>query len=182
MALSTPVFDGTYDADPDHSSLEAGATHMGIGSFRTRFDGISSRLTATENGLVLSGEVAVTSIAINSPPEFREHVVNGFDFFDAASFPVITFGSSEITLQDDGTLELVGELTIKGVTRVIRAAGSYRAPMADPFGNVRAAIDLRTEIDRRDFGIDWQAELPAGGDALSWTVWIEANLEFVRAA
>jgi polyisoprenoid-binding protein YceI len=183
MSLTTPaVFDGTYDADPSHSSLEAGTTHMGVGSFRTRFDRVTARLTATEGGLELAGEVPVESIAIKDPPEFREHVVNGHDFFDASEFPAITFASNAITLNGDGTLELAGELTIKGITRGVRATGTYRPPTPDPFGNTRAAIDLRTEIDRRDFGIDWQAELPSGGDALGWIVWIEANLEFVLTA
>jgi polyisoprenoid-binding protein YceI len=183
MSLTTPaVFDGIYEADPNHSSLEAGTTHMGVGSFRTRFDRVTARLTATEGGIELDGEVPVESIAIKEPPEFREHVVNGHDFFNASEFPAIAFTSDAITLNGDGTLELVGALTIKGVSREIRATGTYRPPIADPFGNTRAAIDLRTEIDRREFGISWQAELPSGGDALGWTVWIEANLEFVRAA
>ncbi len=166
MSVATQQFEGVFDADVNHSSFEAGTRHMGVGSFRTRFEDVQARLTGQDGALRLEGRTKVESISIRNPPEFREHVVNGADFFDASNFPTISFASDQIALGEDGSIELVGELTIKGVTRQLRATGTYRPPIEDPYGSLRAAIDLSATIDRREFGIDWQAELPKGGIAL----------------
>ena len=180
MATTTQVFEGVFQADADHSSLEAGTRHMGVGSFRTRFEAVSARLVSDGTSLRLEGEVRVDSIAIRNPPEFREHVVNGQDFFDAPNHPTIGFVSDHLRLDDDGTLTLDGDLMIKGRTHRISATGTYRPPTPDPYGAVRAALDLSTTVDRRDFGIDWQSELPNGGDALGWEVSIDVHLELVQ--
>jgi len=177
---ATHAFQGVYEADVNHSSFEAGARHMGVGSFRTRFEDVTARLSADESGLRLEGRAAVESISIRNPPEFREHVVNGADFFDAPHHPEITFASDQIELHDGGTLELTGRLTIKGTTRALRATGSYRLPLEDPYGNLRSALDLQATIDRREFGIDWQARLPGGGNALEWDIALAVHLELVQ--
>ncbi len=180
MATATEVFSGVYEADANHSSLEAGTRHMGVGSFRTRFEDVLARLSGSGGRLDLEGEASVESISIKNPPEFREHVVNSEDFFDAKTFPKIKFSSSQIELHDDGTLELVGSLTIKNLTREISAQGTYRPPTEDPYGGLRAAIDVSAKVDRRDFGLGWQAELPGGGNVLGWDVAIDVHLELVK--
>ena len=180
MTTATEVFEGTFEADAIHSSLEAGTTHMGVGSFRTRFDELAASLVADESGVPLQGTAPVESISIRNPPEFREHVVNGSDFFDALKHPTIEFSSREVSLHPDGTLELVGLLTIKGISREITATGTYRPPTTDFYDSVRAAIDLSTTVDRRAFGIDWQQPLPGGGNALGWDVTLNAHLEFIK--
>jgi len=182
MATATLPFSGVFDADVNHSSFEAGTRHMGVGSFRTRFEDVSARLTGGDDGrLTLQGSARVDSVSIRNPPEFREHVVYGADFFDARNHPTIDFVAEDVTLADDGTVELAGSLTIKGITRPVQARGTYRPPTEDPYGSVRAAMDVSATIDRRDFGIDWQAELPKGGNVLEWDVEIDVHLEFVKA-
>ncbi len=174
-------FSGSYEADVNHSSAAVGVRHMGVGSFRARFDEIEARLTVGEDGIRLDGRAAVESISIRQPPEFRAHVVYGADFFDAGNHPHITFASREVELDADGSANVSGTLTIKGITRPITATGTHRAPVEDPYGAKRAALDLVTRIDRRDFALDWQAELPGGGDVLGWDVELELHLEFVQA-
>ncbi len=182
MATATSVFSGVFDADVNHSSFEAGTRHMGVGSFRTRFEDVSARLTADEGGLRLEGEARVESISIRNPREFREHVVNGEDFFDASRHPTIGFRSTDIELGEDGSARVHGELTIKGTPRQISATGTFRPPTEDPYGSLRAALDVSAQIDRRDFGMSWQAQLPKGGNVLEWAVNINVHLEFVKAA
>jgi polyisoprenoid-binding protein YceI len=180
MTTVTRVFGGSYTADPNHSSFEAGTRHMGVGLFRARFDQVEATLTESEAGLHLEGRAAVASISIKNPPEFREHVVNGADFFDAGNYPEIRFASDEIEIGDDDQIVVRGRLTIKDKTRPITAPGSYRGPLEDPYGNTRAAIDLATRIDRREFGLDWQAKLPNGGDVLGWQIDIDVHLELIK--
>jgi polyisoprenoid-binding protein YceI len=102
------------------------------------------------------------------------------DFFDADSFPAITFRSDSVELGADGAATVSGTLTIRGVSRPVTARGTYSPPRADPFGTVRAGLELRAAIDRRSWEMTWQMALPDGGDALGWDVEITAQLEFVR--
>jgi polyisoprenoid-binding protein YceI len=182
MATATRIADGTYTSDPVHSSFQAGVSHMGVGSFRTSFSDIEARLTSDADGLRLAGRVQVESISIQNPPEFREHVLNGADFFDAANHPEVVFDSSRIALADDGTAELDGELVIKGIAKPLHATGTWREPVEDLRGGVRMALDLNAVVDRRDWDLTWQAPLPKGGDALGWDVTLEAQLELVQDA
>jgi polyisoprenoid-binding protein YceI len=182
MTTATRIADGTYTSDPVHSSFQAGVRHMGVGSFRTTFSDIEAQLTSAADGPRLTGRVQVASIAINNPPEFREHVLNGADFFDAANHPEIEFRSSRLDLGADGSVELDGELVIKGIAKPLRATGTWREPVEDLGGGVRTALDLQAVVDRRDWDMTWQAPLPRGGDALGWDVTLEAHLELVKDA
>jgi polyisoprenoid-binding protein YceI len=182
VTTATHIAEGTYQSDPIHSSFQAGARHMGVGSFRTTFSDVEARLTADADGVRLEGRAQVESISIHNPPEFREHVVNGADFFDAANHPEILFSSSRLDMNADGTVSLDGELVIKGIAKPITATGTWREPIEDPYGGVRTALELQAVIDRREFDITWQAPLPKGGDALGWDVTLDAHLELIKDA
>jgi polyisoprenoid-binding protein YceI len=105
--------------------------------------------------------------------------VLGPEFFDAERHPEITFRSTELRLADHGLAEVVGELTIKGVTREVVASGQYASPRLTSFGEV-TGLQLQTSFDRREFGFDWQMELPGGGDAVGWEVAVDIDLLFRR--
>jgi polyisoprenoid-binding protein YceI len=182
MTTAVQPFSGTFAADREHSSFQAALRHMGVGSFRTGFDDVHARLEPVAGGHRLTGRAAVQSISIRRPAEFRAHVVEGAEFFDARNHPEITFSSHVLRFGDDGTVELEGALTMRGIERPIVARGTYRTPIEDIYGRRRAAIDLAASIDRRDWGMDFQAQLPAGGDVLSWEVEISVHLELVERA
>ena len=180
MAVATAQLDGVYEADPYHSSFLFAVKHMNVSSFRASFADADARLEGDDSGLRLEGSARVESVSIQGPPEFREHVVRGQDFFNAERYPEISFRSTRVVLAGDGTAEVEGELTIKGNTKAVRATGSYQPPVEDPYGSRRAALELRSTIDRRDWGMDWQASLPGGGDALGYEVELTAHLELVK--
>ena len=143
---------------------------------------IDGRLVGDDAGATLSASARVESVSIVDPPEFRDHVVRGDDFFHADAHPELRFRSTDVELRDDGSATVRGELTIRGVSRPVTAEGSYRPPTVDPFGTVRAALSLHSTVDRRDWGLSWQLPLPDGGDALGWEVELTAELELVKAA
>jgi polyisoprenoid-binding protein YceI len=172
-------FSGSFTTDPDHSSFQAQLRHMGVGSFRTGFDDVEARLEAGGDEPRLTGRARVDSITITRPQEFRAHVVDGDDFFDARNHPEIAFESRRVQFSDDGTVALDGLLTMRGIERPITATGTYVGPVEDIYGGRRAALDLEAAIDRRDWGMTFQAQLPRGGDVLSWTVRLSAHLELV---
>lgn len=180
MPTTTTIDAGTYTTDPVHSSFQASARHMGVGTFRTGFEDVEARLTSDASGMHLEGRAQVRSISITKPPEFRQHVVNGEDFFDASKHPEIVFSSSRLDLADDGTAELDGELVIKGIAKPLHATGSWQEPTEDAFGGLRTALDLTAVFDRRDYELDWQMPLPKGGHALGWDVTIEVQLELMK--
>jgi polyisoprenoid-binding protein YceI len=175
MTTGVKPYSGTYSADPVHSSFGFAVDYAGTGKFRGTLDDVSATLTAGDDGLALEGSARVESISIKNPPQFRAHVL-GAEFFDAENHPEVQFRSSSIELDDDGKARLDGELTIAGTTRAVTIAGTWSEPVAAAGGGVRAGLELETVIDRRDFGIEWQMELPGGGDALAYDVTLEVSL------
>ena len=180
MAVAVKPFKGELVADRNHSSALFTVQHIKVSRFRASFADIDARLAADEEGMRLEGRARVDSISIADPPELREHVVSGQDFFDAGEHPEIRFRSSRLDFGDDGTVRVLGDLELRGVTRPIEASGTYRPPIADPFGATRAAIELAATIDRREWGFGWQMPLPDGGDALGWEVELDVRLELVQ--
>ena len=181
MTTATRPFTGTYDIDAVHSSVQFAVEQI-VSIFRASFDDIAGRLQMDDGETTLTASAVVESISISDPPEFREHVVNSDDFFQAREHPQLTFLSTRIDFHDDGTVSVDGELTIRGITRPLAAEGSYRRATRDPFGTERGALHLSANIDRRDWDLSFQLPLPDGGDAVGWDVELTANLELVRAA
>ncbi|CAN5238418.1 hypothetical protein BH20ACT5_BH20ACT5_13370 [soil metagenome] len=104
----------------------------------------------------------------------------GADFFDGGNYPEITVRSREVQIHDDGTLTGRGELTIKGITKPVTAAGTVSTQVQDPFGSRRAAMEFSATVDRRDWGLNWQIQMPGGGDVLANEVQLVARLELVQ--
>jgi polyisoprenoid-binding protein YceI len=179
MTTATKPFTGTFHADPVHSSFGFGVLYSGTGKFRGTLDEVTATLSATEDGVALEGAAEVESISIRAPEMFRAHVL-GPDFFDAENNPQVTFKSSDVELAEDGTARVEGELTIAGVTRQIAAAGTWAEPVPAAGGGLRAGLEIATVIDRRDFGFEWQMELPGGGEALAYDVTLEVNLALLQ--
>jgi polyisoprenoid-binding protein YceI len=166
---------GTYGLDPIHSSIGFGVKYNKLATFRSSFDKVDAQLA---DG-VLTGTADASSIVIDEP-NFKGHLMTG-DFFDVETTPTITFRSTDIRAAEDGSVEVDGELTIRGVTKPVTAKGTYAAG-SDAFGNERVAFELETTVDRRDFGIVWQNQLPDGSDALAYDVTITADLQLVKQA
>jgi polyisoprenoid-binding protein YceI len=172
------LFEGTYRAQPTASTFAFGVRHSGAFWFRGSFAEVTATLRGDGDALVLEGAARVDSISIVDPPEMRASVL-GDQFFDAERHPEVGFRSTEIRLADDGGAEVDGELTIRGVTRPVAAVGHLSPPRQVAFGEV-AGVDLRATIDRRDFGFDWQAEMPDGGDAVGWEVEVNIDLLLLK--
>jgi polyisoprenoid-binding protein YceI len=171
--------EGVYEADPVHSVFGFSVIHNGISTYRGTLDDVGAKLTADGDRLSLEGVAKVESISIREPEEFRGHVLSG-DFFDAENHPEVSFRSSSVEL-GEGTATVTGELNIAGKSNEVTATGAYQEPIDGPDGNERVALELETTFDRRDFGFDWQMELPNGGDVLAWDVTLAIHLELVKA-
>lgn len=170
-----------YELDRVHSTLEFSVRHAGVSTFRGSFRELDAQLVIDDAVASIEASAPVESISITDPPEFREHVVRGADFFAADAHPLIDFTSTRIEFVEDAKVTMAGVLEIRGVKRHVTAVGRFAAPTEDPFGNTRVGLSLRATVDRRGWGMDWQMQLPAGGDALGWDVEITAQLELVKS-
>ena len=174
MSVATAVPARTWTVDKVHSSIGFEVEHM-VSTFRGRFEQYDAQLVDGR----LEGRVPVASIKVYD--ENLEAHLQSPDFFDAERHPELRFESNELTVGDDGAARLEGELTIKGVTRPVTAEGRYVHVEADMGGGERIGLALETVVDRREFGLDWNAPLPKGGFALGNDVKLAVALELVRA-
>jgi polyisoprenoid-binding protein YceI len=172
---------GTWKIDPVHSHVGFSVKHMVVATFRGRFEEYDGALRAAEDGTpVLQGQVKVDSIVVKDE-NLAGHLKSP-DFFDSATYPEINFVSNAVTVDGDGQLEVEGELTIKGHTHRVTARGTLNGPHADIAGNDKLGVELEAVIDRREYGLEWNAPLPKGGFALENDVKLEVALELVREA
>lgn len=170
---------GAYAVDPVHSSVGFAVVHNGVTSFRSGFGEYEATLRGGENPQ-LSGTVEVGSIQIDDP-NLKGHLLSP-EFFDAERHPRLRFESSGIELAEDGAATIRGELEVRGEKRKIEAGGRLAEAGVDLAGANRVGLSLEATVDRRDFGLDWQAELPGGGIALDYAVKVTVELELELVA
>ncbi len=174
--LNQKIPAGTWAVDPVHSSLHFAVTHSGVATFRSGFGSFEATLSGGE-APKLEGSVAVESIDIDEE-QLKGHLLSP-DFFDAQKHPRLKFSSTELDVSDDGTARLAGELEIRGQTHAVQASGRFGRVGADLGGGERLGFSLEAAVDRRDFGLVWNADLPNGGPALEYEVTINVELELV---
>jgi polyisoprenoid-binding protein YceI len=175
-----PIAAGTWKLDPVHSHVGFAVKHMVVSTFKGGFEDYEAKLTSGPEGAPrIEGAVKVDSIAVKDE-NLAAHL-KAPDFFDTANYPEIGFASTDIRL-DGERLEVAGELTIKGHTHPVTAQGRIAGPHVDIAGKDKLGIDLEAVIDRREYGLEWNAPLPKGGFALDNDVRLEVSLELVREA
>ena len=181
-AIATPASiptGSTWTIDTLHSSVGFAVKHMVVSTFRSQFEDYEATLTANEDGtLRLAGRVKADSIAIKDP-QLRGHVMSD-DFFGADEHPYITFDSTLIRAEGND-LVVEGELTIKGTTKPIVARGTIAEPHVTFDDLEKVGVELEAIVDRREYGLNWNAPLPKGGFALGNDVTLSVNLELARA-
>ncbi|MGB7588258.1 MAG: YceI family protein [Solirubrobacterales bacterium] len=170
---------GTYVVDPIHSSVTFAVTHNGVSTFRSGFADYEVRLLGGEAPR-LEGSVDVASIEIYEE-QLKGHLLSP-EFFDAERHPRLHFESTELHIADDGSVRLRGELEIRGKKHGVEASGRIAQLGADLSGKARVGLSLEATVDRRDFGLDWSAELPSGDRVLEYEVSIAIDLELVEEA
>ncbi|HEY5053369.1 MAG TPA: YceI family protein [Solirubrobacterales bacterium] len=170
---------GTWVVDPIHSSVGFAITHNGVSTFRSGFRSYEARLNGGESA-ALEGAVDVGSIDI-SEEQLKGHLLSP-DFFDAERHPRLHFSSIGLEVDEDGTATVRGVLEIRGEKHEVEASGKFAQLGADLAGSARVGLSLAATVDRRSFGLDWNADLPSGGQALDYEVSIAVELELVEEA
>jgi polyisoprenoid-binding protein YceI len=182
-ALTLPASAGTttYQIDPRHSSAGFGVTHLMLSTVRGEFHGVTGTVVVDDADISKSSvNVTIDATSVDTREPDRDKHLKSEAFFDVAKYPTITFQSTKIGRNADGTLKVTGDLTIRGVTKTaVLTATLPRAPIKDPWGLQRTAASANTKINRQDFGVAWNQKLDSGGVVVGDDVNITLDVEMI---
>lgn len=180
---TTPATLTTWNIDPAHSAAEFKVKHMMISNVKGKFSGISGSLKLDEADPTRSTiEALIPAATLSTADEQRDTHLKSADFFDAEKFPTLTFKSSQVKSSAPGEYAVTGDLTMHGVTRTVTfAVDGPSQPGKDPWGNLRIGLSATTKINRKDFGLVWNAALETGGVLVGEEVAITLDVQFIKA-
>jgi len=174
---------GSYTIDPAHSRIGFVARHAMVtkvrGSFN-EFDGSGSFDAANPANSTL--QLTIKAASIDTRNAERDAHLRSNDFFDMDTYPEITFASTSVEQTGDVRFGVTGDLTIKGVTRPVTVDFEYTGSAVDPYGNQRVGFEGSTVVNRKDWGVNWNAALEAGGVLVSENVTLEFEVSAIRSA
>ncbi|WP_109487339.1 YceI family protein [Occallatibacter savannae] len=179
---STPATLTTWKLDPAHSHAEFKVKHMMISNVKGSFNGLSGTLTEHPTDKTLSSiEATIDVNTISTGDAQRDAHLKSGDFFDAGQFGTMTFRSSKVQPNGDGGYNVTGDLTIHGQTRQqVFVVDGPTAPGKDPWGNTRIGLSATTKINRKDYGLSWNAALETGGILVGDDVNITIEAQFIK--
>lgn len=167
---------GKYSIDPSHSHIGFEVPHLVISSVEGKFTEFSGTIQLKENLSLSSVDVDIKTNSIDTGTQKRDDHLRSADFFEVEKFPKITFKSTAVK-GNLKSLRITGDLTIKGTTKKVTLTGKYLGSVTDGYGNKKVAFDLNTEINRKDFGLNWSSMVEAGpvvGDDVTINLKIQA--------
>ncbi|MDM8003961.1 MAG: YceI family protein [Bacteroidota bacterium] len=169
--------------DPAHSEIQFKVKHMMITTVTGTFKEFKSEVETDGDDFStarVTFEAATESVFTNA--EQRDAHLRSADFFDAENFPLMTFVSSRLEKVDEDSWQLTGDLTIRGVTKTVKLDVEFGGVGKDPWGNTKAGFSLNGKINRKDWGLNWNAALEAGGVLVSDEVRIYAEVQYAKQA
>ena len=181
-ATTTPASTITWNLDPAHSHAEFKVRHMMISNVKGSFSGLTGTLTEhTVDSSLSTIEASIPVATVSTGDPQRDGHLKSADFFDAEKHLEMTFKSTNVVKKGDEEYAVTGDLTIHGVTRPVTfAVEGPTAPGKDPWGNTRIGISATTKINRKDFGLSWNATLETGGILVGEEVQISLEAQFIK--
>lgn len=183
MSQSTMAGVTTWNIDAAHTEVGFSVKHLMITTVRGRFGGVSGMIRLDEENLEGSSvEVVIDASSIDTRTGDRDAHLRSADFLDVENHPTLTFRSRHVGSVGEGSFRVIGDLTIRGTTREVVLDVSDEGRAGDPWGGTRASFTGTTTIDRRDFGLTWNAALETGGVLVGNEVKIQLEVQAVSAA
>lgn len=187
-ATATPTvtlqdMDGTFVIDQSHSRMGFVARHAMVTKVRGTFEDFdASAVIDFEDPSRSNATVTFRIASINTGNTQRDEHLRTNDFFDAPVFPEGSFTSTAVRVLDDTTVEMDGDLTLKGVTKPVTVTWELTGTQTDPYGNLRAGFEGRATLNRKDWGINWNAALETGGVLVSDKIVLELDVSAIKQA
>jgi polyisoprenoid-binding protein YceI len=181
-ATTTTIPTGTWAADTAHSTLGFSVKHLGIATVRGSFDEFEGKLELGDDlsTAKVSGSAKVASINTSEPQ--RDAHLKSADFFDAEAYPELTFESTGAKAIDDDTFEIVGDLTMHGVTKPITLRAEIQGSETDPWGNERIGLEITGQLNRSEWGMKFNQALGSGNLLVSDVVKLALDVSAVKQA
>jgi polyisoprenoid-binding protein YceI len=178
---TTPIPAGTWTVDPSHSEVGFSVRHLAVAKVKGTFETFEAVVTLAEDPLQSSVTASIDLSSINTRDEQRDGHLKSGDFFDVGTHPQMTFASTSVTPTREGH-KVVGELTVKDVTRTVELDLEFNGIGPDPWGGTRAGFSAETEISRKDFGIDFNIPMDGGGVVIGDKIKVFLEVEAVLQA
>ena len=180
--LTAPTVKTAWKIDPAHSGAEFKVRHMMISNVKGRFSAISGTVTLDEDDISNSSvEASIDAASIDTREAQRDAHLKSADFFDVEKYPALKFTSTHVKRTGEDEFAVEGDLTIHGVTRhVTFHVEGPGTPAKDPWGNTRLGLSATAKINRKDFGLTWNATLETGGILVGEEVNITLDIQLIR--
>lgn len=173
----------TWKIDPAHSSAEFKVKHMMISNVKGSFSGITGTLvedTTDPSKSSIDALIDVNTLSTGDPQ--RDAHLKSAEFFEVDTYPHMTFKSTSVTKEGEGEYKVTGDLTVHGITKPVTFdVEGPSAPGKDPYGNTRIGLEATTKINRKDFGLSWNAALETGGILIGEDVTLTLDVQFLQA-
>lgn len=171
----------TWQIDSAHSQIAFSARHMMISKVRGQFENFSGAINFDENNPAASTiNVEIEAASINTRMGQRDDHLRSADFLNAAAHPTLTFASKRIEVTSDNSGKLIGDLTIRGVSKEVVLDVEYAGQAKSPWGMISAGFSASTTINRKDWGLEWNAPLETGGVLVGDAITIDIELELIK--
>ena len=168
----------TYTIDPSHSRLGFVVRHLGFSKVRGAFEQFEGTVRLNPGDLsTLDAEATVQAETISTNEAKRDAHLRSADFFEVEKYPTITFKSTGVRNVSGDQFTLVGDLTMHGVTKSVALSAEFLGAGKDPWGGTRVAFEAQTKVNRKDFGLNWNVALEAGGWLVSEDVQIVLEIQ-----
>lgn len=169
----------TWVVDPAHSEINFKVKHLMISNVKGEFTTFNATIDSEDfSKSTISVHIDANSISTNN--DDRDNHLRSADFFEVETYPEITFVSTSVNKVSDDEYQITGNLTIKGTTKEITLDTEFGGFMKDPYGNEKAGFSINGKLNRKDFGLNWNAALEAGGVMVGNEVKINAEVQFVK--
>ena len=173
----------TYKIDPDHSDIMFKVKHLMISTVTGIFKKFDATLEVNEDDLTQAKATFEADVdSVDTKNEQRDAHLKSDDFFNAEQFPKMTFKSTSIKKSGDDEYRLIGDLTIRDITRPVELKVEYNGSTKDPWGQERMGFEVSGKINRREYGLKWSAVTEAGGLVVSDDVRLALNVEMIKQA
>ncbi|MBZ4422133.1 YceI family protein [Myxococcus sp. RHSTA-1-4] len=182
IALPSLAFASTWDIDPAHSSAGFTVRHMMVSNVNGSFNVKSGSVNLDDKDITKSTvEATLDAASVNTANTKRDEHLRAPDFFDTAKFPTISFKSKKVEQAGEGKLKVSGDLTMHGVTKpVVLDVTGPSQESKDPWGNIRRGVQATTKLNRKDFGLTYNAALETGGVAVGEEVTVNLDLSLTK--
>jgi polyisoprenoid-binding protein YceI len=179
---STLVPAGTWSVDPIHSSVGFSVKHLGIANVRGKFEDFHGTLEIGEGDETARASGIVQGVSINTGDSGRDEHLRSADFFGVEQNPELRFDSTAINPVDDDTFEIVGDLTMNGVTKPITLTAEVQGTETDPWGNERVALEVSGQLNRGDWNMTFNQALGSGNLLVGEKVKLQLDISAVKKA